>query len=222
MSRKRKPIEGGVLRRAREAARAEDWSRASAQYDLYWDVTEGDRVAVGVRRSYVLGEWAKVGRSYPLAIERMRERLAETLARFGRTGEPWWLQDAAAIDRALGSHAAIELTVRPHAADHHRAADAVFCLWEGLIKAGHAEVVGRRIEDFERMYRPMIPQVDIHARMMRRGYAGGDPGFAQRWFRERVRLLLGALAAVGRDEERANLEDRARRDAESRGFSLEE
>jgi hypothetical protein len=220
MSRRRKPIEGVVLRRAREAARAEDWPRASAQYDLYWDVTEGDYVSVGVRRSYVVTEWAKVGRSYPLARERMRERLIESLARFGRTGERWWLQDAAAIDEALGTRAAIKLTVRLHAADHDRAADAAICLWERLIKAGHAEVVGR-IQDFERMYRPLIPQVDIHARARRRGFAGASPELAQKWFRERVRLLLGALAAVGRDEERANLEERARRDAESRGFSLE-
>lgn len=86
-----------VLRRAREAARSGDWLRANAQYELYWDVTERDPVAVGVRRSYVV-MGAKVGRSYPLDRERMRERLLGSLSRFGHTGETWWLQDAAAND----------------------------------------------------------------------------------------------------------------------------
>lgn len=77
MRSKRKPIVEAVLRKARRAALAHDWARASAQYDLFWEVSSAARGMASVRLSYGLIDWAEVGESYPPALERMRELLRD-------------------------------------------------------------------------------------------------------------------------------------------------
>ncbi len=221
MTRKRKPVAHVALRRAREAARAGDWERASAHYDVHWDASEGDYTTVGVRRSYGLREWAEVGQSYPAAIERMRELLREALAKYESTGDTWWLLDGHALDRALGSRAAIELTVRLHEGGSPRAKNAVFCLWRELVEAGHEVMVAAELGDPERQYAPSLAYVDIFEKMKRRGQLRAGHDSARVRFRETARLLIRLLEVGGRFGERAEFEQRARRDAENRGFSLE-
>jgi len=220
MPRKGKPIAHVVLRRAREAARAGDWERASAQYDLYWEVTEGVPALTGVRSSYGLSEWAKVSEKYPPGLERMRERLRECLAKFERTDHFGHLNDAKAFDRVFGSRVAIDLAVRLHGARSPLAGNAVFCLWRDLLEAGHEDVVAEGIQDVERYYAPTLGLVDALVRMKRRGYPSLDVEYGRKRFRDDVRLLLRTLEVAGRADERAALEARARRDAESRGFLL--
>ena len=81
---------GQVLKEARAAAKAGNHALALANYERFFDRALQDQGEdnnyYGVRLSYCLDEWARLGEKYPPARERLEAKANEALAAFEATG----------------------------------------------------------------------------------------------------------------------------------------
>jgi hypothetical protein len=95
---------GEVLKQARAAFACEDWPLALDRYEYFFDHALDDDPAryYGVRLSYCLSEWARLGERYEPAGKRLEARAEQSLAEFDRTSKRERFHDFVAISRALG------------------------------------------------------------------------------------------------------------------------
>src|SRR5262245_16233199 len=81
---------GQVLEEARAAAQAGDYAVALENYERFFDRALHDQGEdnnyYGVRLSYCLDEWARLGEKYPAARERLEAKATEAQASFEATG----------------------------------------------------------------------------------------------------------------------------------------
>ena len=82
------PIE--VLATARSAARNGDYPLALDRFEWFFDhaLEEDPASFYGVRLSYCVSEWARVGQTYPPALRRLRERQQDALRLLDETRNP--------------------------------------------------------------------------------------------------------------------------------------
>src|SRR6188508_2272468 len=92
-----------ALDAARAAFRDKQYPEALASYEWFFDhALDNDPAALyGVRLSYCLDEWARLGAKYPPALQRLEERRDQALKAFGSARDPERFHDFKAICEAI-------------------------------------------------------------------------------------------------------------------------
>src|SRR5690242_9176390 len=97
---------GQVLKEARAAAKAGNYALALERYELFFDralLDQGeDNNYYGVRLSYCLDEWTRIGERYPAARQRLETKATEALAAFEATSDSEKFHDFQSITDHLG------------------------------------------------------------------------------------------------------------------------
>lgn len=127
---------------ARAAFDAEEFSAALRNYEYFFDhALEEDESFYGVRLSYCLDEWSRLGSKYPPAQERLQFKAEEAHQLLLSTREPSRFHDYMAICEYLrrGS-ASIDAFLALHRSDRELAESIVRFIWDELVDSKQWEV----------------------------------------------------------------------------------
>jgi len=151
-----------ALDAARAAFRAQQYPEALASYAWFFDHALDDDPAAfyGVRLSYCLSEWARLGAKYPPALERLEERRDLALEAFGATRDPERFHDFKAICEALEEDSRVPIATFAdlHDRDRTLAVLAVRFIWHEIVDAKMWDVAAAYVTD---------PQVDYESAVER-------------------------------------------------------
>ena len=140
---------------ARQAARSGHYVDALENYGYFFEHALDDDPAslYGVRLSYCLDEWVRLGRKYPPALAALEERRREALRRLMTTREPEHFHDFECISKYLGVHGeAIDQFLALHRSDAALAKSIVRFVWSNLVKGGHWEICSFYLGDVDQRY----------------------------------------------------------------------
>ena len=143
---------GQVLREARDAARAGDCPRALSSYEHFFgralqDQGE-DNNYYGVRLSYCLDEWARLGEKYPEARERLQTKASAALAEFEATSDPEKCHDYQSIqDHLNGTDLVLSQFIAYHESNQELARAALRFMWDRLVEAKRWDICSRYLDE---------------------------------------------------------------------------
>lgn len=149
-----------ALNRARAAFRGERYPEALIAYEWFFDHALDDDPAsfYGVRLSYCLSEWARLGSKYSDARKRLGERRDQALELFESTRDPERFHDFMAICQALDEETRlpVEAFARLHGRDQALAASAVSFIWHKIVEAEMWDVAAAYVTDYSVAYEGAI------------------------------------------------------------------
>lgn len=126
-----------ALDEARAAFRGKDYGGSLERYEYFFDhALDNDAHSLyGVRLSYCLSEWAKLGTVYPLAMRRLEEKASESLALLTQTRDPERFHDFIAICRYLDRKSdPIHQFLHFHSSDRDLAGLIIRFIWDALVQ----------------------------------------------------------------------------------------
>ena len=214
-----------VLEAARSAAKAEDYATALRNYEYFFEHALQDQGPdhnfYGVRLSYCLYEWARLGIKYPLALQSLESKAAEALAAFEATRNPEKFHDFLAIFECLGQRdAVVTKFVEYHYSNQELANLTVRFMWDRLVEAARWDVCSRYLANAEAKYSSALDKFDMNMKICAEDPSLGGDEFAEQirgWYVRDVSNLLKALRATGQPDAAARLESACASDMESRG-----
>jgi hypothetical protein len=212
-----------VLKRARACAAAHDYENALTDYEYFFDhAMDGEsRSLYGVRHSYCLDEWSKLGERFPKARLRLQMKAQEALTSFeqSRLGEKF--HDFVSISRYLGDEKlAIDQFLLYHARDRQLAAGAVHFVWERLVAAKLWQVCAEYLREPNARYARALTKFDVSMAACRDDPSLGGGNFAQQisgWYIRDVSNLLLVLEHTGQADAATHLRDLMSADMGARG-----
>lgn len=213
-----------MLDRAREAVRAGDFALALTSYEWFFDhALDGDSASFyGVRLSYCLDEWQRLGEHYEPARLRLEARFHQALEALKRTRRREYFHDYVSIAHYLGRDQAVIVTFLAfHQADRALAEDVVHFAWDVLAESEHRAVCGDYVDDARAYYAEQLLKADVALQLYETepGFGNADFfGYIAQSFNKRMVQLIGVLEAAGRGEEARGIDLQAREDGLRRGF----
>lgn len=218
---------GQVLKEARAAARAGNHALALENYERFFDralLDQGeDNNYYGVRLSYCLDEWSRLGEKYPVARERLEAKAIEALAAFEASGSYEKFHDFQSIRDHLGQE---EMVLSQFAQYHHSkpelATSALNLMWNRLIEAKEWDICSAYLGDYEAKYKRALHKFDQSLKICLADQSLGGDEFADQikgWYVRDVGNLLCALKNCGRQDAAAQLEATVSTDMQTRGHS---
>jgi hypothetical protein len=218
---------GQVLKEARAAAKAGDFSLALSNYERFFDRAlqdQGeDNEYYGVRLSYCLDEWARLGEKYPEARVRLEAKARDALGAFEATSNPEKFHDYQSIQDHLEQK---ELVFSQFIAFHESRPDlarvALRFMWNRLVEAKRWDVCASYLDDSESKYKKALYKFDQSMEVCGSDPSLGGEEFADQikgWYVRDVGNLLSALRNTGRLEAASRLEASIASDLQSRGHS---
>src|SRR5687767_7110533 len=153
-----------ALDAARIAFRDKRYPEALSNYEWFFDHALDDDPAAlyGVRLSYCLSEWARLGSEYPPAWKRLEERRDQALELFGSTRDPERFHDFMAICQYLDedSKLPIETFAKVHHQDRALAGSAVRFIWHQIVDAQMWDVAAAYVTDYKADYEQAIKKFE--------------------------------------------------------------
>jgi hypothetical protein len=153
-----------VLDAARAAFRDKRYGEALQSYEWFFDHALDDNPSAyyGVRLSYCLSEWVRLGSKYPPAQKRLEERRDQALELFTSTRDPERFHEFMAICRAFDedSKQPVETFAEIHRRDPALAASAVRFIWHQIVDAKMWDVAGAYVTDHEADYRAAVEKFE--------------------------------------------------------------
>jgi hypothetical protein len=213
------------LEAARDARKKGEYSEALRHYAYFFEhALDGDPASLyGVRLSYCLDEWARLGKVYPPALEALNERRKEALRRFEATQEPEDFHDFEVISKYLDVHdEAIDSFMAYHATDRRLAALAVRFVWSKLVARGAWDICGCYIGDPNERYRGALLKFDQAMKVSRENpdFGGADlEKQTKGWYVRDVSELLLVLINTGQAHAGAKFRTQAESDMLRRGYA---
>lgn len=147
---------GDVLKQARAAFVCEDWPLALERYEHFFDhALDGDPASYyGVRLSYCLSEWAKLGERFEPARQRLEVRAKQALTEFEWTSKRERFHDFVAISRAIGrDDEGVRIFLGYHTGDIRLARKVGQIVWHRLVElelwdvcSEHLRKPGKRVD----------------------------------------------------------------------------
>lgn len=205
------PDAQGILREAESDIEAERNADALAKLEwLYHNVLSFAPAMYGVRNSYLLVDWSKLGQSYPPAAQRLaaeREQ-AEADVRKGSASRETFnrFNDVVAISRELKDDAAPHELFAWLDANQPEIARAVYPVAQpALVRAKAYPLCGKYLEPQKKLQR------EIELRRMNLKLEAEQanqkdmPAFANPRFSNQTELLVSLLMQNGRKEEAAKI-----------------
>jgi hypothetical protein len=216
---------GQVLDEARAAARAGDHPRALERYERFFDralqYQSGNHNYYGVRLSFCLDEWARLGEQYPLALERLEAKTAEAQASFEATCDDHKFHDFQAICSYLGrKELVMSEFVRYHHSKPELAQAALRLMWNNLVEAGRWDICAPYLEDHSSRYLRALDKFDQAMEVCSDDPSLGGDDFASQiagWYVRDAGNLLAALSRCGQPDAAERLEATIATDMQSRG-----
>jgi hypothetical protein len=216
------PSDRDALDRARAALGAGRDAVALEEYEYFFDhALDSDRALYGVRLSYCLGEWAKLGERYPPALRRLRSKARKALAALDETRDPERFHDFVAICRYLGrEREPIRRFLTYHAKDRRIARTIVRFVWDQLVQAEHWAVCGQYVPKPRGAYQAIVTKFHQAMRICIDDPSLGGERFARQIkgsFVRDVSNLLSVLNKTGRRRVAASIRASVSADLKTRG-----
>lgn len=212
-----------ALDEARVAFRAKDYGTALERYEYFFDHALDDDAhsLYGVRLSYCLSEWAKLGEVHPLALQRLEKRADEALVLLVQTRDPERFHDFIALCRYLRR---LEEPVRRfldfHASDPDLSRSMVRFIWDELVQSGQWSVCEAYLGEPKARYDAALTKFDRAMEVCNSEPSFGGKEFEEQiegWYVRDVANILLVLGNIGRAEEAAVIEACLEPDMKSRG-----
>jgi hypothetical protein len=214
------------LKEARAAVKAGDYALALSSYERFFDralLDQGeDDNYYGVRLSYCLDEWARLGERFPAARARLEAKAIEALAAFESTTDSEKFHDFQSIRDHLG----LKDSVLSKFAEYHEsrpelAVVALRFMWNRLVEAKRWDICAAYLKDHKTKYESALYKFDETMKICLADSSLGGEDFARQikgWYVRDVGNLLGALKNTGNKDAAAQLETAVAADMESRGY----
>lgn len=216
---------GKVLDEARAAATHGDYAVALERYERFFDralIDQGeDNNYYGVRLSYCLSEWARLGEKHSPAKKRLEEKAEEALVAFETTEDPEKFHDFQAISGKLGrKDQVLEKFVGYHESRPELASAALRFMWDRLVEARRWDICAAHLDDPELRYKRALGKFDEAMKICRSEPSLGGEEFADQigsWYVRDVGNLLAVLRNTGQHGLAEHLEHIAIEDMKGRG-----
>ena len=213
-----------ALDKARASFRGGDHLEALKQYEHFFDhaLDDDPHSLYGVRLSYCLNEWAKLGENYPPALDRLMVKAKESVALLNQTRNPERFHDYIAICRYLKcQEQPIELFLAYHETDRSLANSVVRYIWDQLVQRNLWEVCATYLPKPKEKYDTVLSKFDQALRVCMSDPTLGGDEFEEQikgWYVRDVANLLLVLKNIGDMEAAATLEKSMIADMKSRGY----
>jgi len=186
---------------------------------------DGDPASLyGVRLSYCLNEWARLGRKYPPALAALEARRREAIQRLETTRDPEHFHDFECISKYLGVHSdAIEQFTAYHRSDPELAKSIVRFVWSELVKIEAWALCNDYLGDANERCVNAMDKFDQALELSHAQPEFGGADFEaqiQGWYIRDVSELILVLANSGRVQEATNIQARAILDIGGRGYPV--
>jgi hypothetical protein len=219
---------GQVLDEARAAFAENDFESSLAKYEWFFDhaLDEDKASYYGVRLSYCLNEWSKLGEKYPNAADRFAAKCVERKRLFEETKDPEYFHDYVVISGYLNQTAlALDTFMTWHESDPNLASRVVSFVWEPLLQSGAWSVCGAYVENADEFY-----ERAIHSYCETMGICLESPEFGgeefaneiRDWYVADVSNLLAVLTNTSRTQEAGRICERANLDIRANTIAVPE
>ncbi len=192
------------LDRARDDFRSGRYSDALNNYEYFFDhALDNDRAShYGVKYSYCLNEWVRLGKKYPEASRRLEEKAQESLRQLLITRDPERFHDYVCISDYQGNGSlVVQKFLEYHEADSDLAGSIVRFVWDKLVLERHWSVCSNYVKNPEEMYVSAIQKFDEAMQISKDNPNFGGKAFeeqVQAWYFNDVSRLLLILGNSGR------------------------
>ena len=213
------------LNLAREASLNGDYSTALENYIHFFEhALDGDPASLyGVRLSYCLDEWARLGQDFPPALVALEERRRESIRKLEATREPEHFHDYECISRYLDRHNdAIDQFLTYHTSDPPLARSIVRFVWSMLINSGFWEICNAYLGDHNQRYANALMKFDeaMNVSLAHRELGGAEFDAQIRgWYIKDVSELILVLLNSKRMQEAEAIHACAAQDMAERKYS---
>jgi tetratricopeptide (TPR) repeat protein len=216
---------GKVLDEARAAAKQGDYAVALEKYEHFFDRALLDQGAdnnyYGVRLSYCLSEWARLGEKHGPARKRLEEKAAEALVAFETTSDSEKFHDFQAISGQLGrADEVLEQFVTYHESRLDLASAALRFMWDRLVEARRWGICVAHLDDPKLRYKRALGKFDQAMEICQAEPSLGGEEFADQirgWYVRDFGNLLAVLENTGQHGVAEQLEKIALEDMRQRG-----
>lgn len=216
---------GRVLDEARAAATLGDYAVALERYERFFDralIDQGeDSNYYGVRLSYCLSEWVRLGEKHGPARTRLEEKAVEALEAFEATKDSEKFHDFQAISSKLGRKVqALNQFVIYHESRPDLASAALRFMWDDLVEARKWHICAAHLGDSKSRYTQALEKFDQTMEICNADSLFGGEKFAQRirdWYVHDVGNLLAVLINTDQRESAEQIEKIALVDMTARG-----
>lgn len=219
---------GQVLDEARAAFVGNDFETSLEKYEWFFDhaLDEDKASYYGVRLSYCLIEWSKLGAQYPKAAERLATKCVERKLLFEKTKDPEYFHDYVVISKYLNQTTkALDTFMTWHKSDQNSASLIVGFVWESLIDSKAWDVCGAYIENSDEFYERAINKyVQAMSVFLENPEFGGEEFASQirEWYVTDVSNLLSVLTNTSRTQEASMICERANFDVRANAIEVPE
>lgn len=217
------PSDKDALHRARAAFSAGEDAVALEEYEQFFDhALDSERSLYGVRLSYCLSEWARLGKRYPPALRRLRWKARNALKLLAETRDPERFHDYVAICDFLGrAREPVRRFLVYHAQDRRMARSIVRFVWDRLVQSKHWLVCAQYVRKPRSAYQAAMEKFDVSMRIcIADPNLGGDRFAAQirGWYVRDVSNLLLVMKHTGRKKVAASIRAMVAADLQARGY----
>jgi hypothetical protein len=215
---------GEVLKTARAAAKAGDHAAALASYEHFFDNALKDQGEennyYGVRLSYCLDEWVRLGEKYPQARQRLEAKAAEPIVELERTRRPELFHDLISINEHLDrDRASIDYFLKLHSADRPLAEAVVSYIWDSLVADAQWEACSAYISEPIAKYEHALEKFDMSTKICADDPSLGGADFARQikgWYMRDVSNLCLVLKNIGNNAALAQIVETMKSDMRQR------
>lgn len=210
-----------ALADARVSFKEGEFANALTQYEYFFDhAIEEEESLYGVRLSYCLDEWARLGSKYPPALQRLQFKAEEAHDLLLRTRKPDRFHDYIAICEYLHrNEAPIELFLTLHKSDRELAESVVRFIWDELVEARHWEVCASYLADPDENYAVALRKFDESMKICTSEPSLGGADFEEQikgWYVRDVANIVGVLTNCNRSAQSLAILARMESDMEDR------
>lgn len=205
-------VQRDSLDHAREAFRSGNHPEALKQYEHFFDhaLDDDPHSLYGVRLSYCLDEWARLGKKYPPALRRLEERAQEALSLLEETRNPERFHDFTAICRYLNLNGEpVRRFLLYHLSDSDLATSIVRFIWDELVRDKQWAVCVSYLGAPKERYDMALLKFDQSMKISKGDPSLGGKDFEKQirgWYVRDVANLLLVLRNIGATEEAASVE----------------
>ena len=218
---------GKVLDEARAAAQDGEYAVALERYERFFDRAlldqSEDNNYYGVRLSYCLGEWARLGERYGPAKKRLEEKAEEALVAFEATKDAEKFHDFQAISGELGrKDQVLRRFVTYHESMPELAIAAIRFMWDRLVEAREWEICAAHLDDPNSRYNRALEKFDDAMEICQSEPSLGGAEFADQikgWYVRDFGNLLAVLKNTGQHSLAEQMEQVAIEDMKRRGHT---
>jgi tetratricopeptide (TPR) repeat protein len=202
------------LNNARAAVRLGKYPEALEQYDYFFEHALDDDPAsfYGVRLSYCLDEWARLGQAYPPALDALEKKKRDARLLLEQTRNPARFHDLVSICQYLKDpDESIRIFLEYHLSDRELAISIVDFVWNQLVAAKQWVVCATYITDWTEKYGLALGKYDVPMNLWKSDKTFGGEDFDKlvgSWYVQNVSNIILVLRNTGRYEEVASVHRR--------------